>query len=173
MATQTAAISESLARFAADLLAEREVIPRARIIVEQISRIIPGTAVVLYLVEEGSGAPHWEHKASKGSVTLAKGSVPRDAGTLGEAWRKRNPTVFAGEATPREKYSHVDVRRTVVSLAYAPILLDDLFLGMVELISFDHRLEAVDLDKLDDCIQYAAIALAAAQAHENERNGQF
>jgi GAF domain-containing protein len=44
---------------------------------------------------------------------------------------------------------------------------------MVELISFDHRMEARDLEKLGDCMQYAAIALSAALAHENERNGQF
>src|SRR3954470_15749070 len=173
MATQTAAISESLAQFAADLLAEREVIPRARIIVEQIARTIPGTAIVLYIAEETNGTPHLAHKASKGSVALAKSSVSRDAGTLGEAWRKKSGVVFAGEATPREKYQHLDVRRTVVSLAYVPILLDELALGMVELISFDHRMEAVDLEKLDDCVQYAAIALSAALAHENERNGQF
>src|SRR5436305_2064704 len=173
MATQTAAISESLERFAADLLAEREVIPRARIIVEQIAKLIPSTAVVLYLADEGSGGPHWAHKASKGTVTLPKSSVPHDAGTLGEAGRKKSGMVFAGETTPREKYSHLDIRRTVVSLAYSPILLNELLLGMVELVSFDHRIETIDLEKLDDCIQFAAIALAAALAHENERNGQF
>ena len=173
MATQTAAISDFIPKFTADLLAQREVVPRAQIIVEQIAKLFPNAAVVLYLLEETEGIARWWHKAVKGNVALPNSSVPRDDGTLGEAWQTRKPVAFAGDSTAREKYEHLDVRRTVVSLGYLPIVLDAAFLGMVEIISFDHRMEAADLERLDRFAEYAAIGLATALAHENERNGQF
>src|SRR5947209_4974056 len=122
MATPTVAISATLGDFAAELLSQNEVIPRSRIIVEQIAKLIPETAVILYLLEDSHGLAVWSHKAIKGTVALPSSFTPRDAGTLGQAWKRQAPVVFAGDGTAREQYQHLDVRRTVVSLGYFPIL---------------------------------------------------
>src|SRR5947207_5887586 len=122
MATPTVAISGTLGDFAAELLSQNEVIPRSRIIVEQLTKLNPQIAVVLYLLEETGGSAIWSHKAMKGTVALPTNSTPRESGTLGEAWKRRAPVVFSGNAMAREQYQHLDVRRTVVSLGYFPIL---------------------------------------------------
>src|SRR5436305_5333296 len=118
MATQAAARSNGLAEFATKLLGEREVIPRAEIVVEQIAGLFADAAVVLYLLEQNHGKMEWRHKAAQGAVSLPKSLVPHDSGTLGRAWQKREPLSFSGETIHREDYSHLDVRKTVVSLGY-------------------------------------------------------
>jgi RND family efflux transporter MFP subunit len=173
MATQAAAMSGYIADFAAKLLTEREVIPRAEIIVSQISEFFPEAGVVLYLLEENGSEAHWKFKAAKGSVSVPKHSVPRDSGTLAEAWHKREAIVFAGGSTAREKFSHIDVRRTIMSLGYLPMAIDEVFLGLIEVVSFDRQIESAELKRLEPFADFSALALSTALAYENERNGQF
>src|SRR5206468_10096631 len=122
---------------------------------------------------EGGSEPHWKHKAVKGNVSVPKHFVPRGSGTLGAAWLKRETIVFAGESTAREQYSHIDVRRTVISLGYLPVAIDEVFLGLIEIVSFDRKIESAELQRLQSCADFSALALSTALAYENERNGQF
>src|SRR5207249_3609003 len=77
------------------------------------------------------------------------------------------------EAVHREDYSHLDVRRTVVSLGYYPILLEGTFHGTIEVISFGVAVTKPELENIAPYVEVAAIALAAAQEYETERSGQF
>src|SRR5258705_5491812 len=89
MATQAAATSGYIADFAAKLLSEREVIPRAQIIVSQISEFFPDAGVVLYLLEGSGSEPHWRLKAARGNVSVPKHLFPRGLGSLGTVCLKR------------------------------------------------------------------------------------
>lgn len=173
MATQAAARSNTVADFAAKLLSEREIIPRAQIIVSQIAQLFPDVAVVLYVPEKNNGHAEWRQKAAKGSVSLPKSLLPHNQGTLGEAWQRREVITFAGDTTPREDYSHLDVRRTVVSLGYFPVHLEGAFLGTIEVTSFGQAISKQELEAAAPFVEIAAIGLAAAQEYETERSGQF
>src|SRR5438552_9775478 len=119
MATQSPAFSTFLPKFAGELLAERELYPRARIIANQISELMPGAAVIVYVLEEGP-PPSWGDRATVGAdISVAESSIASDAGALGMVWRRKEPFVLAGPLR-REDYAHLNVRRTVVSLAYCP-----------------------------------------------------
>lgn len=172
MATQAAARSNNVADLAARLLSEREVIPRAQIVADQIAQSFADSAVVVYLLEQTHGKIEWRQKAVHGAVSLPKSVLPHDWGTLGHAWQKREALIFAGE-THREEYSHLDVRRTVVSLGYHPILHDGAFLGTIEVVSFGAPISKQELETIAPTVEVAAIAMAAAQEYEAERNGQF
>ena len=65
MATQIPDSSLLLGEFAANLLAEREVAPRARIISSKVAELVPGAAIVVYVVEDrptrnGPRSQSWE-----------------------------------------------------------------------------------------------------------------
>src|SRR4051794_10228052 len=64
MATQRPAFSIPLTEFAAALLAEREVLPRARITAQQVADIFSGMGVVVYTLEEGEDGKHWTPKSN-------------------------------------------------------------------------------------------------------------
>jgi RND family efflux transporter MFP subunit len=173
MAMQAAARSNPVAEFAARLLAEREVIPRAQILAAQIAQSFPDSAAVVYLIEQTNGKAEWRQKAAKGAISLPKSLLPHDRGTLAGAWQKRDIVVFSGETTHREEYSHLDVRRTVTSLGYLPLSFDGAFLGTVEVITFAAPLVKTDLEVAVPFIEVASISLSAAAEYEAERNGQM
>ena len=62
MATQRSEFTISVAEFAAALLERSEVGPRAQVTAEQIAQLLPGTAVVVYIIEDIDN-PSWTRKA--------------------------------------------------------------------------------------------------------------
>ena len=71
------------ARFLSALLQEREVQPRAFLLAQQITEILPGAAAVVYLLEEHEGMTRWSPKAVAGDIHLDDDVIPIDSGTLG------------------------------------------------------------------------------------------
>ena len=169
MATQSPGFTTSSAEFAAALLAERELVPRARLIAEQVSLLLPNSAVVIYAIEDQE-SPAWRAVAATGDVGVHHNISQIGAGTLGEIAERKTPVIFPGSALAREDYAHLDVRRTVISLAYVPILIDEMLLGAIEVLSYETPISEVSLEPLNEVAQYAAIAIATAIAYENERN---
>ena len=74
MATQRPGFAVPLAEFAAGLLSEREVTPRARLTAHQVVEMLPGAAVVVYVVED-QAAPAWTAKAAEGEIQVSESTV--------------------------------------------------------------------------------------------------
>src|SRR3954469_21506171 len=102
MATQRPAFGVPLAEFAAALLAEREVVPRARITAQQVADIFPGMGVVVYTLEEGQDGKHWTPK-SNFEISLQDPTVDYEAGTLGAMAARHESLVFAGQDISHHK----------------------------------------------------------------------
>jgi transcriptional regulator with GAF, ATPase, and Fis domain/multidrug efflux pump subunit AcrA (membrane-fusion protein) len=158
-----------MTEFAAALLAERELAPRARIIARQVSELLPGAAVVVYLVEDQQ-APAWRMRAFVGDVSPAHAELSLESGTLGAVAEQRELIQFQAADLARGDYAHLDVRQHVSALAYLPILIGDELLGCVEIVSFDTPVAEVVLQALAPLAECAAIGLATALAYEAERN---
>lgn len=169
MATQRPALGVTVGEFAARLLAEREVAPRAQAIAAEASRRLAGIPVAVYLFDPDHD-PRWSAKASAGDITAP---AQCEALTLAMVCDQREPLLLSGSELVREHYAHLDVRRTVVSLAYMPLLDDDTLLGAIEVVSMDRALGSADLDILGELAALGARALASAVAYEAERNGNF
>jgi transcriptional regulator with GAF, ATPase, and Fis domain len=161
--------SVPMTEFAAALLAERELVPRARIIARQVSELFPGAAVVVYVVEDQQ-APAWKARASIGDVSLDRVLVPLDSGTLGAVAEQVQTLQFEADDLSREDYAHLDVRQRVSSLAYVPILLGEQLLGCIEIVSFGASVNEQALEALEPLGRCAALGLATALAYEAERN---
>ena len=172
MSTQGHGWAVSLAEFAGNLLAEREITPRARLTVSEVSTFVQNAAVVVYLVTNAE-PPEWIPKAYAGDVTLGVASVPFDAPLLSRVAQTRQVMIFQASAVKREDYSHLDLRRTVLSIGYVPILIDEQLLGLIEIVTFDYQLRDAALQPVIKVAEVAAVAFASAIAYERERNTQL
>jgi RND family efflux transporter MFP subunit len=171
MATRRPAFAVPVAGFAAALLARAEVGPRAQVTAEQVAQLLPGAAVVVYIIED-LDSPAWTRKATAGEVTVSR-TVEFTAGTLGAVAENKTLLVFEGRDLQREEYAHLDIRRTVTALAYVPLLVDKILFGVIELISYEEALPEAMVEALHEVAALASPALAAAQSYESERNASL
>ena len=170
MATQRPRFAVSYPELAAALLSSSEVTPRAHLIAQQLSSFFGECAVVVYLYQEDAG---WEPKATEGEVAFSEPVIAPDFGTLGAILAKQAPVVFTGPDLRREDYAHLNVRRTLASLAGIPLFMDDNLVGAVEILSFQQPIAESSLSDLAEFSKLAALGLAAGAVYENERNSQL
>src|SRR5208283_2276476 len=81
--------------------------------------------------------------------------------------------VFEDGNLQREDYSHLDIRRTVASLAYVPLLVDEILFGAIELVSYEQPFPEAMLEAAQEVARLASPAIAAAQSYESERNASL
>lgn len=154
--------------FAASLLAQQEVAPRAEVAAEWFAEFLPGVAVVVYVIED-QGNPAWTPKATAGEIVVNQ-VTPFHHGPLRAVAENKTPQIFEGNNLKREDYSHLDIRRTVVSLAYVPLVWNETLVGAVELVDFEQSFPPSVFARLNDLAELAAPALASALSYESERN---
>ncbi len=168
MATRRSEFAVPVAEFAAALLARPEVAARSQVIAEQVAQLLPADAVVVYVIEDQQD-PSWTPKATFGEITVARG-MEFENGTLGTVAESREFAEFDASDLAREEYAHLDIRRTVTSLVYMPLLMGEALLGAIEVISYEEAFPEETQDALDEIARLAAPALAAALSYESERN---
>lgn len=171
MATRQSAFAVPVTEFAVALLERAEVGPRAQVTAEQMAQLLPGMAVVVYIIEDRDN-PAWSCKAVSGDVTVSS-TLEFTAGTLGSVAENRTLMVFEGSDLQREDYAHLDTRRSVSSLAYVPLMVDEGFFGVIELVSYDQPFPEGMLEAVQQVADLASPALAAARSYESERNASL
>ncbi len=170
MASQSFDLRTDPLDLSARLLSAQEVVPRARILASFVAGRFLGAAVNVYVLSSLNSEEVWLPKASLGEVSVYEGSVPADTGTLGEMKARQKPLLFSGKELQRETYAHLDIRRTLLSLAYLPLVKDGALVGAIEILSFDQEISQDHLRSLNPVAESAAAALVAAQIYENERH---
>src|ERR1019366_5453067 len=153
---------------AAALLANTEVASRAQVIADHVVALFPGTAAVVYVIEDQEN-PAWTAKATAGEITVGE-VADFNAGTLGAVAESRALQVFDSASLQREDFSHLDIRRTALSLAYAPLVMHEVLVGTIELVGYDEPFPATILQSLSEFAELASPAIAAALHYESERN---
>ncbi len=170
MATQRPVVAIDIATFSARLLELREVAPRARLIAQTITDLLPGAAANVYLLAAGDDEQVWNPQATAGDVSVPDVSVPLNQGALGIVARNPEPAVFSGKDLAREEYSHLHVRKTLHSLAYLPLKQRGNLIGAIEILSFEGEVRDATLLALRPMADVAGSALANAQDYERERH---
>lgn len=171
MATQGSALALDLSAISAQLLDRREVSPRARIVVDAVAELLPGSACSIYLLSSQDDVQGWSPQATAGEASVPDAFVPVDQGTLGILGEKAEPLVLSGKELSREQYAHLHVRRTLHSLGYLPLIHQDGLIGAIEILSFDEVLGESTVASLQPLADITATALANAVSYEQERNG--
>src|SRR4051812_10509793 len=172
MATQRPAFAVPLTEFAAALLAEREVLPRARITAQQVADLFPTAGVVVYTLEEGDEGKRWSPKSTF-EISLQDPFVPYEEGTLGAMAEQNAAVIFSGSDLAREAYAHLNVRATVASIATVPLSIGEQLIGAIEIVSLKESITEEGVAALAQLAEYASIGIASAISYENERNANF
>jgi RND family efflux transporter MFP subunit len=171
MTSKSGPLKIELLEFSAQLLAQQEVIPRARTIAGTVAGLLPGTTVNVYVLTARDGAEVWSVKASAGEAGVRASDCAGDSAIFEEVKNAAAPVFFLSEQLSRENYSHLDIRKTFLSLAYIPFHKNDALLGALEIVDFQNELSEDALNELGALAEICASSLAAAQGYENERNG--
>ena len=172
MASQVPGFATSFTELAMALLSSSEVVPRARLIAQQVAELAPGSGVVVYVLDR-SGDPIWVPKATAGEVAFDQAEIPFDSGTLGALGEKQQPVVFSGARLRREQYSHLNVRRTITSLVGLPMLAGEEMVGAIEVLTFDTPLGESQMPPLLEVARLGGLGLAAGSVYESERNASL
>ena len=161
-----------LAAFSAELLASQELLPRARIIARAVTEQLPGCSANVYTAGSLDGKSVWIPRALSGEQTVRGNAVP-STGTLAEVVAQRQSLLFAGAALSREDYAHLDIRRTLRSLAYVPLQSGTNLIGIVEIVGFESEISIEALQELEPFAAIATAALVSSFAYEDERNNSL
>ena len=169
MATQSPNLVLDIAAISVRLLEAQEVAPRARTVARDVGSLLPASAVNVYMVSETDEGEVWTVCGTVGDAAPDE-TVPLDAGTLGILAASRKPLLLAGRSLIREHYAHLNVRKTLHSLAYLPLVGNGTLIGAIEILSFDEPLAEAHLDILQSVAEVAGPALTAARQYELERH---
>jgi len=163
-------LSIDIGDVAVRLLADQGLSSRARTAARTVAQFLPGAAVNIYIFGTVDESPMWRPVATSGEVSLHAAVIPADSGTLGELYSEKSALLFAGQDLPREQYAHLDIRRTVQTLAYVPLLNGEELIGAFEILSFDGELLEAAIVELEPLAHVTSAALVAAQNYETERD---
>lgn len=159
-----------LGDYSTRLFATQELVPRARITARTIADLLPGAAINVYVLSSLEGTELWVPKATVGEVSVQATTVPANLSNLGEVLAQNKILLLSGKNLFREKYAHLDIRRTLLSLAYLPLLQGEVLTGAIELLSFEKEITEEQLRALIPVAEVAAAALTAAHNYEKERH---
>lgn len=171
MATPRSASAVPVVDIAAALLSRPETAARAQVIANRICELVPDSAAVIYVIEDWDN-PGWVVKATAGEIKVAQ-VVDFGAGTLGAISASPPVQTFDCASLDRKEFSHLDIRRKALSLAYAPLTADAVVVGVIELILYERPLSAAPMQCLSELAELASPAIAAALNYESERNSSL
>ena len=163
------AIVSPLADLSPALLAELELIPRARLIAAAVAELVPASAVIVFSVDDPL-APVWTAKALAGEITVDSGPIAFESGTLGAVARERSILQFGAEELSRDEYAHLDVRQAVTAFTYVPMLVGEEIVGAIEVVSFAEPPGEPIIEQLAEIAGLGAVAFRSAAAHAAERD---
>jgi GAF domain-containing protein len=160
-----------LSVLSSQLLAEPEVLQRARLLVRFVAGLVPEAAVSLYTLAEDANSTYWIPKATIGEATIHEEAIHSEFGLLGHLLVDSAPILRNRAEIKREDYPHVDIRKTLVSLCYLPLVHRGRLAGALEIMSFEEELSEDAIVTLQPAAAVAAAAITSAQVYEEERNG--
>ena len=166
MATPSASFAGSVLEFAASLLAEKSVNPRAKIIAQTFADFLPETAVTIYTLRDGV----WKSRASAGEIKVETQEFAEDQGTLGAVSERREVVVFQASELAREDYSHLNIKRSFANLAYIPLALEEELIGAIEIVSYKDPFGDEQMEALNAAPELATLGIAAGIGIDAENN---
>ena len=154
-----------------NLLAEQEVAPRAKVFVRFVSELIADAAVSVYTLAGAGEKTLWVPRATVGDAKLHNEEIPAESGLLGIVFSENSAINRTAAAVKREDYPHIDIRKSLLSLTYLPLIHNESLIGALEILAFEEEISAEAVETLLPAAEVAAAAIATAQAYEEERHG--
>jgi RND family efflux transporter MFP subunit len=153
------------------LLAEQEVTPRAKVFARFVSELIADAAVSVYTLATAGEKTLWVPRATVGDAKLHNEEIPAESGLLGMVYSEGEAINRTAGEIKREDYPHIDIRKSLQSLTYLPLIHKDDLIGALEILAFEEEISGESVEALLPAAEVAAAAIATAQTYEEERHG--
>jgi RND family efflux transporter MFP subunit len=154
-----------------NLLAEQEVAPRAKVFARFVSELIADAAVNVYALASAGEKAYWVARATVGEAKVHDEEIPAESGMLGVLFAESEPINRTAAEIKREDYPHIDIRKSLLSLTYLPLIHNENLIGALEILAFEEEISAEAVEALLPAAEVAAAAIATAGAYEEERHG--
>ena len=171
MASQEQESVLDLSVLSLNLFSEQEVAPRARNFARFVSALIADSAVSVYTLASDGERDLWVPRATVGEAKIHDEEIPGNSGLLGIVLEEMAPLNRRANEIKREDYAHVDIRKSLVSLTYLPLIHKENLIGVLEILAFEEEITEEAIAALMPAADVAGAAIAAAQGYEEERNG--
>jgi len=160
-----------IAPLSSQLLAEQEVVPRARVFARFVAELLPDSAASVYTLGASGHEHFWVPRATVGEATVHDQAIPSGSGLLGQMAENGEAILRAAAELRREDYPHIDTRKTLLSLCYIPLIHQQHIMGALEILAFEEEISYDLVEALLPATGVAAAALSMAQTYEEERHG--
>ena len=161
--------SHQYSELAQALLTQPELGTRAGLLAAAVRAVVPGTGCSLYgLRSQGNGA-YWAVLGVSEEISVEYPAIPADTPLFAPLLASPRPIVYAAAQLAREDYPHLQVLRTVRSIAYLPLLRRGQLTAVFEIVSFLDEMTEVTLQAVDGLADLAVSALDAAEQYEEQR----
>ena len=155
---------------ASSLLAAADSASRARLTASAVIQLLPDSACIIHRLSSVDGEPAFIPVGLAGELSLADNFLPASRRLLAPLSGEPPETVvYSSGEFEREDYAHVNVSRSVSSLAYLPLLAQERLVGAIEILAFTGALSSADLAVLIPVAQVAGPAILAAEEFERQR----
>jgi RND family efflux transporter MFP subunit len=145
--------------------------PRAKVFARFVSELIADAAVSVYTLGTTGEKALWIPRATVGDAKLHNEEIPAESGLLGMVFAESMAINRTAAAIKREDYPHVDIRKSLLSLTYLPLIHNENLIGALEILAFEEEISTDAVEALLPAAEVTAAAIATAQAYEEERHG--
>ncbi len=153
-----------------ELLTASDSSVRARSIAVAVVESIPDSASLVHRLVEGEDGPMLLPVGMAGPVSMGDQMLSATSDlVLALMAGRQEPLVYSGAEVPREEYAHVNVARSIASLAYVPFSVSGTLVGLIEVMTFSDRISAADRERLAEIMTLAGPAILSAEEFERQR----
>jgi RND family efflux transporter MFP subunit len=163
-------VDDASADVGAQLLVAPDATTRASIVAAVVVSQVPNCACAIHRFSDTDVESAWTVIGIAGDISLepnSHGSGNRLMAPL--VLDSPEPLIFGTADILREDYSHLHISRSVASIAYVPLLLEDQLVGAIEILFFSGTPRSQDLKPVQSLAQLAAPAILAAETVESQK----
>jgi GAF domain-containing protein/multidrug resistance efflux pump len=153
----------------ASLLAAPNSSGRANLIAAAVVQLIPDSACLVHRIMFNQAGSPWIAIGKAGDISVrqvSQSSPSRLAAPLLSP--ASQASIYAASEIRREDYAHINVNRSIASIAYLPLRNKNTILGAIEILNFSVELQTQDLEKLAPVLRLASPALLSAEDSEQQ-----
>jgi transcriptional regulator with GAF, ATPase, and Fis domain len=152
------------------LLATQDSSVRARLIATAVTEVMEGSACLVHRVLAAEGALSLLPVGLAGPVSIGETILSEKSGLVSPLFAGRSEAlVYSGNEVAREEYAHVNVSRSIASIAYVPFFQADAMAGLIEVLTFVKPISNAELQELAGIATLAGPAIVSAEEFERQR----
>ena len=143
---------------------------RARLIAVAVVDTIEGSACLVHRLFPGEEGASLLPVGLAGPVSIGEEVLSTDSKLLLPLFAgRKEPLVYVGGEVPREEYAHVNVARSIASLAYMPFFKSGTVVGLIEVLTFAEPLGTAEIQRLEEIATLTGAAILSAEEFEKQR----